>query len=415
MLAGLAFGATTTAGAALLLYTGQGFLRATGFLLGLALGSLAAGVWVGSAEAGTVVRTRGRWLMLVLAFTVAGLFAAFWAARPALRAAPMGGALAVLLVLAEPAYLTGSLLAGVQTRTSRIAATAAIAGAAFGVLIASTLLIPRFEAPMVFLGASVLVTLGGILEATRDPIHEWRVDRMDLADRVALITGVGNAGQVGYAIAQRFLAAGARILITARDAQVEQLASQLGPAERVATRTADLTNESDVRLLLDDVRARFGRLDVLINVAGGLSVIRPVGETSPDEWRAELRRNAETAFLVSRAALPILRENGGTIINFASPAGGRAVKNMAAYSAGKAAVIALTRALALEEREHGVRVNAIAPGMVDTAQNRESASDPERVRWVTREQIADVALFLATPAGSGINGETIHVVAEGLT
>ncbi len=117
---------------------------------------------------------------------------------------------------------------------------------------------------------------------------------------------------------------------------------------------------------------------------------------------------------MSRAALPLLRESGGAIVNFASPAGLRAVKGMAAYSAGKAGVVALTRALAKEEKAHGVRVNAIAPGMIDTAQNRESVDDPESADWVTREQVVAVTLFLAGERGSGINGETVSVMGRTL-
>ena len=97
-------------------------------------------------------------------------------------------------------------------------------------------------------------------------------------------------------------------------------------------------------------------------------------------------------------------------MNFASPAGIRAVAGMGAYSAAKATVVAQTRALALEEKSNGVRVNAIAPGMIDTEQNRESVDDPDAVDWVTRDEITRVVLFLASDAASGISGETVHVL-----
>jgi 3-oxoacyl-[acyl-carrier protein] reductase/2-deoxy-D-gluconate 3-dehydrogenase len=170
----------------------------------------------------------------------------------------------------------------------------------------------------------------------------------------------------------------------------------------------------DLERLAAAVRQRFGGLDVLINVAGGLSLIKPLAETSAEEWRQEIERNAGTVHATSVALLPLLRARGGAIVNFASPAGLRAAKHLGAYSAAKAAVVAHTRALALEEKANGVRVNAIAPGMIDTAQNRESAADAERAQWVTREQIADVAVFLASEAASGISGETLHVLGDGL-
>jgi NAD(P)-dependent dehydrogenase (short-subunit alcohol dehydrogenase family) len=229
--------------------------------------------------------------------------------------------------------------------------------------------------------------------------------------RVAIITGVGDRGQAGFIIAQRFAAAGARLLITSRGEIVHELAAELG-ADAVGV-PADLTIEADVDRIIHTVRERFGRLDALINVAGGLTVTKPLAETSGEEWRREIQRNAETVLTTCRAALPMLRESRGSIVNFASPAGERAVKELGAYSAAKAAVIALTRAMALEELGHGVRVNAIAPGMMDTAQNRQASSNPDQARFVSRESVAEVALFLASPVSRAVTGETIHAPGEG--
>src|SRR5690606_16922843 len=124
----------------------------------------------------------------------------------------------------------------------------------------------------------------------------------------------------------------------------------------------------------------------------GLRAIGPVADTDDGAWRNEIENNATSAFLVLRAALPLLRERRGSVVLFASPAGERAVKGLAAYSAAKAGIIALTRAVALEEKAAGVRVNAIAPGTIDTASNREASG--EDAQFVTREEIAEVALFL---------------------
>ena len=232
--------------------------------------------------------------------------------------------------------------------------------------------------------------------------------------KVAMVTGVGARGQVGYAIAQRLLRAGAHVIITGRGPVVEELAAELAAEGDVTAVIADLLSDDDVDRLVTSARDRYGRLDALINVAGGLSVIKPIAETSADEWRREIQRNAETTLRTCRAALPLLRESGGAIVNFASPAGLRAVGSLGAYSAAKAAVIALTRALALEEKKFGVRANAIAPGMIDTEQNRSQAADPEAAKYVSREEIAEVALFLASDAASGISAETIHVLGESL-
>ncbi len=233
-----------------------------------------------------------------------------------------------------------------------------------------------------------------------------------MSGRAAIVTGVGARGQVGYAIARSLLDTGAAVVVTARGAAVEALAAELAasvPAGEVVAVRADLATAAGAEVVAAAARERFGRLDLLVNVAGGLTVVKPLAETTPEEWSGEIDRNARTAFLMCRAALPLLRASRGAIVNFAAPAGLRAVKSLGAYSAGKAAVVALTRALALEEAASGVRVNAVAPGIVDTEQNRASMPDASRKQWVTREQIADAVLFLAGPAASGITGETIVV------
>jgi NAD(P)-dependent dehydrogenase (short-subunit alcohol dehydrogenase family) len=236
---------------------------------------------------------------------------------------------------------------------------------------------------------------------------------MDMRDYVVIITGVGDRGQLGFTIAQRFADAGARLVLTSNSPDVGELADEIEIDEAMAFGvTADLTDERAIERLLHAVRERYGRLDVLVNVAGGLGVISTVAETTPEAWLREVERNAGTMLRMSRAALPLLREAGGAIVNFAAPAGVRAVAKLGAYSAAKASVIALTRALALEEKANGVRVNAIAPGFMDTAQNRQSAGDD--AVFVTREDVAAAVLFLASREAHGISGELIHVLGPTL-
>jgi len=192
---------------------------------------------------------------------------------------------------------------------------------------------------------------------------------------------------------------------------VEKLAAQLG-SDTIGLR-ADLTSKSDVEALMLAVQTRCGALHAVVNAAGGLSVIKPLADTTQEDWQREVQRNAETAFMINTAALPLLRAARGCIVNFASPAGIRAQARLGAYSAAKAAVVALTRALAVEEKSQ-VRVNAVAPGMIDTEQNRESVENPGQVRWVSREKIASVVLFLCSDAAAAITGETIHVLGDGI-
>ena len=402
--------------------------RAYSWIAGAAL---AAGVWVGSPPAidEEDLKSIGRWSSAVASLLFAAIYATLWEHAPPLRTSAIGRAGAVLLMVAWPAYSVGALLATVGVRAGRAnartsldalapldpapatvpagTAVAALVGGALGVAWAGVRLIPRLPAGYVLVGAALVLALVGVVEARRS-IHAERNGPM--RGKAAIVTGVGARGQVGYAVAEALLRAGASVLVTGRSAELETLAHELAQHGNVLAMRADLTDGGGAQAVVAAAGEHLGRVDVLVNVAGGLSVIKPLAETADDEWTREIDRNARTTFLMCRAALPLLRQSRGAIINFASPAGVRAKASLGAYSAAKAAVVALTRALALEEARNGVRVNAIAPGMIDTAQNVESARDPSAVRWVTRQQIADVVLFLAGDTASGISGETIHVL-----
>lgn len=410
---GAVLGVGLLAGTTLLLHPGIGALASAGFLIALSLGALAAAFWVDMPEGGGG-RGGRRWVGAVVAFLIASPFAEYWVREAGVRGAAWGRSLAVLLLLAFPAYTVGSVLAHLQRR-ERGAAVAALAGGAAGVLVAAVWLIPKFD-PGINLAASAVVLVAvswveGVVVGGSG-MGEGRDGAME--GKVAIVTGAGARGQVGYAVAEALLARGASVVMTARGADVEGLARELGERAAAVGVAADLTREEEAEQVVDLALREFGRLDLLVNVAGGLRVIKPLAETSIEEWSGEVERNARTAFLMSRAALPALRESRGAIINFASPAGLRARGGIGAYSAAKAAVVALTRALALEEKEHGVRVNAVAPGLIDTEENRAEMEDPESAGWVTREEVVEVVLFLASQRAAGVNGETIEVLGEGI-
>lgn len=410
--AGAVLGAAVMAGAALLLQPGPGVLPAAGLLIGLALAALAAAAWVG-LPGDRAASMRGRWMAAILVFAAAAIFGDIYAEIGNVRAPGLGTAAAALLFLAAPAYAVGAVLTAL-IRRGRGAAAAAIAGAAVGAVVAGVVLIPKLDPGALYFTCGAALLVAAVVELRAAPSVAWKEDgRMN--GKVVIVTGVGARGQVGFALARAFLRQGAGVALTDVRPEVEALARELGAEGEAIGIVADLTDVAGTERVVSAVRERFGRLDVLVNAAGGLGVVKPLADTSPEEWDREIVRNARTAFLLSRAALPLLRESRGAIINFASPAGISAVRDLGAYSAAKAGVIALTRALALEEAEHGVRVNAVAPGMIDTEQNRAAVEDPDSVAWVTREQVADAVLFLAGPAGSGVNGEVLHVLGEGLT
>jgi NAD(P)-dependent dehydrogenase (short-subunit alcohol dehydrogenase family) len=393
-LVGAAYAVAASAGTALLLYTGQGFLRAAGLLLAISLGTLAAGLWAGAEPTS---RPRRRWGWALLGYLIAAAAAAGWERAPALHAQPLGGALGMLLLLAAPAYGTGLLLA---TRTRARAPVPALAGAALGVLLAAGTLIPRLDPAVVFALAAGALLVGMLYERS-DSGGAMTAD-------VVIISGVGARGQLGYALAERFVRAGWRVVITGRDEAVHALAASLGTGSVVGV-TADLTHDEDAERVVAAALERWGRVDALLNAAGGLGLVRAASETTLAELEREVQRNAGTLLVLTRAALPALRRSQGAVVNFASPAVERVPATLGAYAAAKAGVVALTRALAAEEKGHGVRVNAIAPGTMDTAQNRESMP---AARYVKRADVAEAAFFLASRAAAGVSGEVLTVRVE---
>lgn len=424
--AGVALGLAGMVAGALLLYMGDRVLASMGFLMALALAGVAAGIWVGASDGPRPGHRRmlGRWGFAVVALVLGSFVATLWLASPALQTSPFGLPLAVVFLLAEPTYALGALIAALASRRlgwhagrggRRASGGAgvvvpALVGGALGILVASVWLIPMLPPGPVLLGAALLVAVAGSIEMRASEAKE-----AGMTERVVIVTGVGARGQLGYAVAEAFVAQGARVLIAARGQDVGERARELGVG--VVGVAADLADPAGAEEVAATARERWGRLDVLVNLAGGLKTTKSVAETDPAEWRREIDANAGTTFAMTRAALPLLRESGGVVVNFASPAGERAMAGLGAYSAAKAGVIALTRALALEEGPQGVRVNAVAPGMVDTAQNREwageSGRDPVKP-MVRRGQVVDAVLFLASDAASGINGEVIRVLGSRL-
>lgn len=231
----------------------------------------------------------------------------------------------------------------------------------------------------------------------------------DFKGRTVLVTGVGRAGQIGHAVAEAFGRAGARVVAVDRNAvgvaeRVREFAAQ-GIEARPAA--GDLT-EPDVAALAVEIAAKhYGRLDAVVNVAGGLTTFGPVAQTGVDGFDREIAINLKTAYLMSRAAVDALAQSRGAIVNFASVAYFRPAEQMAAYTAAKAGVAGLTQSLAAELWPKGVRVNAIAPGMVRTPENVAVAG--EKAHYVEMSQLIGAVLFLAGEASAGISGHILPV------
>jgi NAD(P)-dependent dehydrogenase (short-subunit alcohol dehydrogenase family) len=236
-----------------------------------------------------------------------------------------------------------------------------------------------------------------------------------LDGKVALVTGVSQDGQVGQAVAKALAGKGAALAICARtQSNVDARAKELRPAgARVVPLAANLTDESQVRDLIKRTLDEYKKIDILVNLAGGLTRYKAAVEHSLDDWNHELENNLLSAFLTSRAVFPHMRDaGGGAIINFARA--GLSQANMVAYNCAKAGIEALTRTLALEGRDFGIRVNAVAPGLVDTASNIAAMKPKDMKRWAKREDIAEAVAFLASDDAAGITGQVIPVTGWGL-
>jgi NAD(P)-dependent dehydrogenase (short-subunit alcohol dehydrogenase family) len=228
--------------------------------------------------------------------------------------------------------------------------------------------------------------------------------------KVVLVTGVARVGQIGHAVALAFGRAGARLVLCDRNAVEAAARAREFAAEGIEARptAGDLTEPDIARLAVETAVRHFGRLDVVVNVAGGLTSYGPVEGTSAADFDREIAINLKTAFLVSQASIAALAESRGVIINFASVAFFRPQDQMAVYAAAKSGVAAFTQSLALELRDRGVRVNAVAPGMVRTSDNV-SAVSGATVRWVEMRQITDGVLFLASDAADAITGHVLPI------
>ena len=258
---------------------------------------------------------------------------------------------------------------------------------------------------------SALAVIPGVGHA-REMTNAASLDRPRLDGHVALITGVGRAGQVGATLARAFAEQGASVVLLGRDAtELRARVDELGAAGfAVSSHALDLTDVAavdQVARLVGGVHG--GALDTLVNVAGGFVMSGPVAESDPEAWHRQLSINLSTAYTATRAFLPILRKRRGSVVFFASAAalpGGRTA-GMSAYAAAKSGIIALARAVADEEREAGVRANVLAPTSIRTAANvSDMGSD---ARYVELDTIADTVLFLCSSAGRALTGQVIRL------
>jgi NAD(P)-dependent dehydrogenase (short-subunit alcohol dehydrogenase family) len=231
-----------------------------------------------------------------------------------------------------------------------------------------------------------------------------------LRDRVVLISGA--TGALGSAVTRTFAQTPVHLALTGRSEQkLERLAVEAGlPGEHIFTTVADVTQAASVEDLADAVLAHFGRIDVLLNTAGGWSGGKPVWETPVDEWDHMLALNLHSAFLLSRAVLPHMLEAGwGRIVHVSSKTAVAPRGKRAAYAVSKMGLVTLTEVIAAEVKGTGVTANVILPSVIDTPANRASMPKADPRKWVPPECIAATMQFLCSDAAASINGARIPI------
>jgi NAD(P)-dependent dehydrogenase (short-subunit alcohol dehydrogenase family) len=241
---------------------------------------------------------------------------------------------------------------------------------------------------------------------------------MRLSEKFAIVTGGGSG--IGAATARLFAAEGAKVAILDRDllraeAEVRRI---LEAGARAAAWQCDVSDSGQVRVVIDAAVGTFGPPHVLFNNAG-IAIRRTVGDSEPEDWDRVMETNVRGAFLCSKFCLPHFGSGGASIIHSASVTGVTGVRNRAAYSAAKGALIALTRNMAVDYAHRGIRVNCVCPGFVRTPLIQALLDDPKRTgrligmhplgRLGEPDDIANAVLFLASNDSAWITGTSLVV------
>lgn len=225
-----------------------------------------------------------------------------------------------------------------------------------------------------------------------------------LQEKVIVVTGA--SGALGRVVVEIALARGARV------AAVDYAAASAAPTQhRLELGGVDLTDAAQASKAIDAAAAHFGKLDALINIAGGFA-FETVAEGDPKTWARMVALNVTTALNASRAAIPhLLASRAARIVNIGAFGALQAGSGMGAYAASKSGVHRLTEALAAEHKGK-ITVNAVLPSIIDTAANRDSMPKADFSKWVTPQELAEVILFLASDAASAVTGALLPVTGR---
>lgn len=236
----------------------------------------------------------------------------------------------------------------------------------------------------------------------------------DFTGQVVAITGA--AGNLGAATARAFLQARAKLVLLDRAPdRLQQLFPELSDApDHYLATGVDVNDAEAVAAVAATAQQRLGRVDALINTAGGYRAGTPLHETPLHDWDFLMNLNGRSVFTACRAFAPLMLQQGsGHIVNIASRGALAGEAGAALYSASKSVVLRLTESLSAELKGHGINVNCVLPGLIDTPPNRAAMPQADYSTWVTPEALANVILFLSSEAASAIHGAALPVYGRG--
>jgi NAD(P)-dependent dehydrogenase (short-subunit alcohol dehydrogenase family) len=232
---------------------------------------------------------------------------------------------------------------------------------------------------------------------------------MSSENRTVIVTGA--AGNLGKAVANAFAEQGAKLVLV--DLKRESLETAFGAEnDRRSFAPANLLETGDALGVAQAAIGRFGRIDVLCNIAGGFRMGEMIHETSDENWNFLFDINARTLLHAARAVVPhMLSAGGGKIVNVGAFAAQKGASRMGAYTASKSTVIRMTEAMAAELREKNINVNCVLPTIIDTPENRAAMPKADPAKWVAPSDLANVIVFLASDAARAVHGAALPVTS----
>jgi NAD(P)-dependent dehydrogenase (short-subunit alcohol dehydrogenase family) len=223
----------------------------------------------------------------------------------------------------------------------------------------------------------------------------------------------GGTGALGREVVRVLLASGASVAVPYRGEEGWQaLREEMAAGARLSGAAVDLTDVAATARFVDEAASRLGGLAGVAAIAGAYAGSGPLSEAPADDWPRMMQANLDSAYSICRGALPHLKKSRGAIVTVGSKVVEGGGAGAAAYAVSKAGVVTLTRVLALENKEHGVRVNCVMPGTIDTPSNRSAMPKADRSRWTAPAAIARVIVFLLSPESAPVSGGIVPVDAH---